>query len=249
MNYAPLLGFLLIILALVFTGIFAFLDRKRVRVNLRQIPSFESLRKAVNQVVEGGKGIHISLGRGTLLSQQFGGSLMALNLLKSLAKLSLNGDIPPIATSGDGLINILSQETLQSAYDAGHLPEGYGLSGSQVTGVTPYSYVAGAMMAQREDDQAVLVIAGHYGAEAGLLADMAERSRAHTISGTDDLSAQSVLFVTSRAPLIGEEFFAAGAYIRQTLLQTASVKAQDLLRLILAAAIILGVILKLVGVL
>ncbi len=244
-----IIGLFVVILTLVLMGFFSILDRKRVRINFRQIPSLESLQKSINLVVEGGKGIHISLGRGGLFSPHFAGSLVALNLLKYITKQSLNGDIPPLATSGDGLVNILSQETLESAYLRSHLPEGYGISGSQVTGVTPFSYIAGAMLAQRDERQAVMLITGHYGAEAALLADMAERSRSHTISGTDDLSAQAMLFVTTRAPLIGEEYFAAGAYTHASLSHTSSLKTQDALRVLLVLGLVVGAILKLAGVL
>jgi len=243
-----IIGLFIVVLTLVLVGFFSILDRKRIKINFRPIPSLESLQKSINLVVEGGKGVHISLGRGGLFSPHFAGSLVALNLLKYITKQCLNGDIPPQATNGDGLLNILSQETMESAYNRSHLPEGYGISGSQVTGVTPFSYIGGAMLAQRDETQAVMLITGHYGAEAALLADMAERSRSHTISGTDDLSAQAMLFVTTRAPLIGEEYFAAGAYTHASLLHTSSLKAQDSLRILLVLALLVGAILKVLGV-
>ncbi len=242
------IGLILILITLLLMGVFAFLDRNRVKVNFRQIPSLESLQKSINLVVEGGKGVHISIGRGNYLSPQFAGSLVGLNLLKFLTRRCLNGDIPPLSTSGDGLLHILSQETLDFAYERSHLPEKHGHASAQVAGLTPYSYIGGAMMAQRDEQQAVMLLAGHYGAEAALLADMAERSRSHTISGTDDISAQAMLFVTTRAPLIGEELFAAPAYTNPTLLNTSSLKAQDALRVLLALGMVIGGILKLVGV-
>jgi hypothetical protein len=247
MSVSLMAGLLLVVLTVVLMGLFAYIDRHQKRGNLRPIPSLESLQKSISLVVEGGKGMHVSLGRGGVLGPQFGGSIMALNILKHAARQSVNGDIPPLSTSGDGLLNILGQETLEAAYSGSRLPQGYGIMGSQVTGVTPYSYVAGAMMAQHPDNQAVVVITGNYGAEVALLADMAERSRMHTISGTNDLTAQAMLFVTTRAPLIGEEFFAANAYIQPSGLNLASVRTQDILRVMLAVGMIVGVILKLAG--
>jgi hypothetical protein len=248
MNTTNMLALALILLTLIIMAVIAFLDRKRIKINFRHLPSLDTLQKAINLVVEGGKGMHISLGRGNSLSPQFAGSLMSLHFLKILARQCLNGDIPPLATSGDGLLNILSQETMDSASAAAQLPEDYEQYGSQVTGVTPFSYTVGTMIAQRDENQAVMVIAGYYGAEVALIADMAERSRSHTISGTDDVTAQAMLFVTTRAPLIGEEFFAAGAYIHGNLLHTTSIKTQDLLRILLSGSLIVGVILKVVGV-
>lgn len=242
-------GLFFIVTTLVLMGLFAYLDRMKKRGNLRPIPSLDNLQKSINQVVESGKGMHVSLGRASVMSSQFGGSIMALNILKHIARQSVNGDIPPLATSGDGLLNILCQEALESAYTSSRLPTDYSILGSQVTGVTPYSYIAGAMMAHRPEEQSILLITGSYGAEAALLADMAERRRIHTISGTNDLTAQALLFVTTRAPLIGEEFFAAGAYAQPSAVQNASLKTQDALRVLLAAGMILGAFMKLVGIL
>lgn len=104
-------------------------------------------------------------------------------------------------------------------------------------------------MAHRPQEQSILLITGHYGAEAAILADLAERNRTHTISGTNDLQAQALLFVTTRAPLIAEEFFAAEAYTQGSSLQYASIKTQDVLRVLLSAIILAGAIMKMIGIL
>jgi hypothetical protein len=83
--------------------------------------------------------------------------------------------------------------------------------------------------------------------EIGLLADTSERMQAHIIAGTDNLLAQAVLYATSRSPLIGEEFFAAGAYTQGTVIQNASLKTQDILRVLLVIGIVIGSILKMAG--
>jgi hypothetical protein len=49
--------------------------------------------------------------------------------------------------------------------------------------------------------------------------------------------------------LIGEELYAAGAYIRAGSMHTASLHAQDVLRWLLVLSILAGVVLKLAGLL
>jgi hypothetical protein len=247
MNLSMLAGLFIIVMTVVLIVLFSYLDRQKKHRNLRPIPSLDNLQKSINQAVESGKGMHVSLGRANAIGAEFAGSLMSLGILKYIAHQSVNGDIPPLATSGDGLVNILGQTTLESAYTSSRLPAGYGQTGSQVAGITPYSYISGSMMALRPDEHMVVFITGYYGAEVALLADMAERHRIHTISGTNDLTAQAMLFVTTRAPLIGEEFFAVNAYTQSASIYSASVKAQDVLRVVLVVCLIGGAILKLVG--
>jgi hypothetical protein len=247
MNLQNLAVLFIIVAAIVLIVLFGVMDKTRKRGNLRPIPSLDNLQKSISQTVEGGKGIHLSIGRAGPLTPQFGGSIMSLALLKYIARQSVNGDIPPYVTCGDGFLNMLGQETLDNAYTSARLPAGYRVNGSQVSGVSSFSYIAGAMMSLRPDDQSVLLIAGSFGSEVALLADLAERRRIHTISGTNDLIAQSMLFVTTRAPLIGEEFFTAGAYTQNSSLQNACLKTQDVLRLVLCGGLLLGAFMKLVG--
>lgn len=237
----------LLVMTLVLIAVFVWQDKQKKRGNLRPIPAMDHLQKSINQAVEGGKGVHLSLGRAGVPGEQFGGSLMSLALLQYVTGQSVNGDVPPYVTTGDGVVNILSQQVLMEAYSSARLPEGYQINGSQVSGVTPFSYIAGTLMALKPEEQSVLFIIGNYGAEVALLADFAERKGIHTLSGTNDLIAQSILFVTTRSPLIGEEFFATGAYTQPSSLHLACLKTEDILRVILAGGMLVGAFLKLVG--
>jgi len=68
-----------------------------------------------------------------------------------------------------------------------------------------------------------------------------------TLAGSDNLSAQAVIYAAAHDPLIGEELYAAGAYMNAGPAHSASVRAQDYLRWVLVAAILIGSALKLVG--
>lgn len=241
------IGFIFILFTLLLILAIGFVDRKKVHGNLRVIPSFEQLQKAINLIVESGKGAHITVGRGSILSPQAGSTLAAMEMLSHLSRLCLNGDIPPISTSGDGAVNLMAIDTLRDAYRSIHLQQRFHPLTAQVSGVSPYSYIAGAMLAQRDDTRTLTVALGSFGPEIGLLADTSERMQAHTIGGTDNLLAQAILYATSRSPLIGEEFFAASAYTRGATFQVASLKAQDILRIILVLGILAGAVLKMLG--
>jgi hypothetical protein len=52
----------------------------------------------------------------------------------------------------------------------------------------------------------------------------------------------------AQEPLIGEEFFAGGAYLGAGPAHTASLRMQDILRWVVVSLIVLGAILKLTGV-
>jgi len=240
-------GLSLILLAVVLILLLNALERKKIRSNFRIIPSFDQLQRALNHTIEGGQGVQITLGRGSILSPQAGSTLAAVEMLASIARLCLNSDTPPLATSGDGSIALFSYETLMNTGQGMRSGARINPRMAQITGVSPFTYAAGTMLAQRNGKYQLAVALGNYGPEMGLLVDTAERSRAFFTGGTDNILAQSVLFASSRSVLIGEEFFSASGYIHQDSLHNASIKTQDILRIFLIIVIIIGAVLKAAG--
>ena len=90
---------------------------------------------------------------------------------------------------------------------------------------------------------------GNFGVEAALLTDAAERQSTFMLAGSDNLTAQAVIYASAQEPLIGEEVFAAGAYVESNHMHTASLTVQDILRWLVIAAILIGSLLTLAGVL
>ena len=106
----------LIFAALLLVG-FIFL-RRRTPAVLRRIEAFERLNRSVGLAVENGTRLHISLGRGNLTTTRGGSALAALALVRRLTERTSASDRPPIVTSGDASLAVLSQDTLQSGYHA-----------------------------------------------------------------------------------------------------------------------------------
>ena len=237
-----LIGFIIILFsAALMLGLAAL--RRKSPPAFREIPAFTRLRQAVGRVVEDGTRLHVSLGRGALITPQSASAMAGLTLLRRLAELTSAGDQPPIATSGDAALTILSQDTLQTASQAS--AQGvYDPTSGRLTGLTPFSYVAGAIPAIRDENISSNVLMGNFGVEAALLAEAAERANTFTLAASDNLAAQAVLYATSQEPLIGEELYAAGAYMDAGPVHTASLTVQDILRWLIIVAILVGALIQ-----
>jgi hypothetical protein len=243
------LGILFILLCLGLMMFFILWERSRGRINLRDILAFRHFHREVDLSVEAGKRLHISLGRGTINDFQGGSALMGLTILDRCARAASNSDRPPITTAGDPVINILSQDTLQCTYQDLATEQRYDLSSARLTGLTPLAYAAGAMPAIHDEQVSANILAGHFGTELALLTEAGERSHSLTTAGSDSLSAQAILYATTDEPLIGEELYAAGAYLGAGAAHLTSLRIQDILRWLLVAVIVVGAILKLLGLL
>jgi hypothetical protein len=250
-NFDTILGFLLLALALGLT-IF-FIQRVRSRGlsglrGLRNIPAFNHFGRAVELSVEAGKRLHLSLGRSGIIDLPGGAALIGLTMLDRCARAASISDRPPVATSGDSVTAVLSQDTLRRVYTSLGAERRYDPTSGRLSGLTPLSYAAGAMPAIHDEQVSVSILAGNFGSELGLLLEAGERAHCLTVAGSDSLPAQAILYAVAQEPLIGEEFFAGGAYLGAGPAHTASLRMQDILRWVVVSLIVLGAILKLTGV-
>jgi len=225
------------------------LIKRKTPPAFRDIASLARLRKAAGMAVEDGTRLHVSLGRGSLTGQHSASGLAGLALLRQVSEQASISDRPPIASAGDAALAILSQDTLESAYKAAGFEELYQPSNGRVTGLTPFSYAAGAMPLVRAEQISINALIGDFGPEAALIAEAADRENALVVGAASDPAAQAVLFTAASDPLQGEELFAAPAYVGRDPAQRASLQAQDLLRWLLIASLIAAAALKLAGIL
>jgi hypothetical protein len=216
--------------------------------SLRPIQGFQRLRRAIGLAVEDGKRLHVSLGKSSLLDPTNPSALMGLNTLERITQLSMMSDRPPIATSGDGALSILSQDTLRAVYRTGNILEQYDPDRGRMAGITPLSYIVGTLPVARQENVSAHILIGNFGPEVGLLTDAAAQQNAYTLAASDSLPAQAVLYATADETLIGEELYAASAYLNAGPAHTASLRVQDILRWGIIIMIVVGILLKLVGI-
>jgi hypothetical protein len=107
--------------------------RKRIPTALRKIEAYDRLTRSVGLAVENGTRLHISLGRGSLFTTRGASALAGLTMLRKLTERTSLSDRPPIVTSGDASLAILSQDTLQAGYRAAGAEDQYRYSTGRLT--------------------------------------------------------------------------------------------------------------------
>lgn len=247
----PILAIVLLALALGLTIFFLVRDADQgstVLRRLRDIPAFHRFRRAVGLSVEAGRRLHISLGRGGITNLPGGATFAGLTMLECCTRAASISDCPPVATSGEGITAVLSQDTLRNGYASLGAERHYDPANGRLSGLTPLAYAAGVMPDLHDEQVSASIFAGHFGSEVGLLVEAAERAGSLTVAGSDNLSAQAVLYAAAQEPLIGEELYAGGAYLGAGPAHAASLRMQDVLRWVVVGLIILGAMLKLVGI-
>jgi hypothetical protein len=190
--------------------------------------------------VEDGTRLHVSIGKSSIISPNNASGLVGLSMLERIGMLSSVSDRPPVVTSGDGTLAILSQDTLRAAYRIANVPEHYDQNQARLAGPTPFSYVAGTLPVVHDERVSAHILVGNFGPEVALLVDAAEHRDAFVLAASDAFSAQAVFYATANEPLIGEELFAIPAYLQAGTIHQASLRVQDILRWVVIAVLILG---------
>jgi hypothetical protein len=232
-----LVGLGLILVAAVLLLAFTLIKRKSPPA-FREIAALKRVRRAAGLAVEDGTRLHISLGRGGLLTRQGAAGLAGLALLRQLGEQTSTSDRPSLSTSGDPVIGALSQDTMETAYQAVGAGELYQPNSARVTGLTPFSYAAGTMPVIRNEQISTNILIGDFGPEVALITDAAERESSVLVGAASDPAAQAVLFASTSEPMMGEELFAAPAYTSKSPSLRASLQVQDVLRWLLILALV-----------
>jgi hypothetical protein len=228
--------------------VFWVINRRMKGRNLRDIPSFSNLQRAIDLAVEDGKRLHISIGHGDITGPKSAAALVGLSMLKRIITIASESDKPPVATAGDGALALLAQDTLRGTYHSMGTLSHFDPNMGRATGITPFSYAAGTLPVIYDEDVSANVLAGTFGSEVALITAAGEQNQSLTMAGADSVPAQAILYATAHEPLIGEELYAGGAYIDAGPMHTASLHAQDIMRWLLVLIMIGGAFGKLLGI-
>jgi hypothetical protein len=240
-------GFTGIVVIVLFIGLmifFSIINQDPKKRNIRPISAYDKINQEINIAVEDGSQLHISLGRGGITGPESASALAGLSILKQVIEKSSVCDYPPVASTGDAVISILAQDTIQRTSQAISVSDQRRNPSGELVGVTPFSYAAGTLTAIRDKNVSANIHAGWFGSEIIWLTTAGERQSSPTIAGTTQLPAQAIIYASASDPLLGEDLYAGGAYLGAGKMHLASISAQDVMRWIIVAIIIISVLLN-----
>ncbi len=210
--------------------------------DVRSIPAFSVLRTAVMGAIETGRPVHTGLGWGGIWGAGAADGLAGLEVLESLAAQTAPVGSPPIVTVGDATLLPLAEDAVRRAYR--HAPAEVARPASDVRWLSPApaAYAAGVAGTLADENVQVNAMVGTFGDEYLLMGEAGIRRQGCQVGGASDPTVLPFVYVTSDEALMGEEMYAAGAYLSGKPWHLASLWAQDVVRWIIVLAI-LGVVL------
>ena len=170
-------------------------------------------------------------------------TIAAMLILGHLARKTAAYEPPILVPCQATLVMAIQREIVHEAYLEAGKPDAYNPDNIFYVTDSQFGYVAavdGIMMRQKP---AANFYMGYFFAESLILAETGSQTGAIQIAGTD-ADTQLPFFVTScDYTLMGEELYAAGAYLSRDPILLAQLKGQDLGKIVIFAMLIIGVIL------
>ncbi len=227
--------------------------RSTSRPTLRAIPAYDALKKILSRAAETGQAVHVSVGTASIAGPRTAETMAGLYTLEFLGDRAANSDIPPLVTVTEPTTVPAVLDQLRRAYERQGYPDEYRLDQARfiappVNGST-VPYAAGVMDILNHEPLTANVMIGAFGDEFLLMTEPGAQRDAYQIGGASDLSVLPFVQMTMREPLLGEEIFAAGAYLLNRVGHYTSLVAQDVFRLALVILVLVVVILRALGIL
>lgn len=211
------------------------------KVAILPLPALDHLHRQLGRAIESGNPLHVTLGHASLVSQANPTSVAALHVLDHLAEDGCANSTPPLVTVGEGTLLPAAQDSLRHAFQkAGRSGEFDPAQAQFIAAETnTFIYAGGAASLLQHDQVAGNIAVGRFGAELALIAEAANNRKLEQLLGADDPTALAIATAFSENVLVGEEMFAAGAYLEAHPGRLASLQLQDIIRWIVAGALVL----------
>jgi len=203
---------------------------------VRQLAGIEAVDEAIGRATEMGKPILYVLGLGTASEIA---TIASFTILGRVAKKVAEYQTGLIVPCYDPIVMTVAQETVKASYmDAGR-PDSYNDDMVYFVTQSQFAYVAAVNGTMLRELPATNIYMGKFFAESLILAETGALAGSIQIAGTDEIAQIPFFVVACDYTLIGEELYAASAYLGREPILLGSLKAQDYAK---AAVIFIAII-------
>ena len=220
-----------------------FLAQKR-EFFIRRIAGLEALDEALGRATEMGRSVLFVHGLTDMSSVS---TIAAVNILSRIAGRTAEFNTELRVANRDPIVMAVSQEVVKESYLNTGRPDAYSDDMVFLAATEQFSYAAaldGMMVRERP---AANIMMGYFYAESLLLAETGASTGAIQIAGTDSYTQLPFFITTCDYTLMGEELYAASAYLSREPKLLGSLKGQDIGKAVLLLVMILGTLLATFG--
>jgi uncharacterized protein DUF6754 len=236
-----------LILALSFGGLvfYTISHAKRNNIFLRRIPGLDAVDEAIGRATELGKPILYLTGAHDMSDPS---TIAAAVILGRVAKRTAAYETELMVPHRDPITMAVCQEITKQAYLEAGKPDLFKEDSNFFITSDQFSYTAAVDGIMLRKKPAANFFMGSYFAESLLLTETGASTGAIQIAGTDSDHQLPFFVTTCDYTLIGEELYAASAYLSREPIQIGTLRGQDIGKAFILTVIGIGTLLATVGV-
>jgi len=212
--------------------------RKGRPINVRKIAGLEAVDDAVGRATEMGRSVLFIPGIQDMNDIQ---TIAGLTVLSHVSRTAAEYDAKIEVPTSRALVMTAARETVEASFLAAGRPDAYNEDAIYYVTDEQFGYVAYLQGMMVREKPAACFYMGAFFAESLILAETGNSIGAIQVAGTAQ-PAQLPFFVAAcDYTLIGEEFFAASAYLSGSSEELGSLKGQDVGKVVVALGLLTGV--------
>ncbi|MDR4506385.1 MAG: hypothetical protein MRK01_16560 [Candidatus Scalindua sp.] len=244
-DWKKLNNFVLMISFVVLVLFFLNHAKKSPNLFIRKINGLDAIDEALGRATEMGKPalfVHGLNGMGSI------STIAAVNILGRIAYRIAEYDTTLKVSNIDPIVMSVSQEVVKESYLEAGRPDAYVQDNIFLAASEQFPYVAAVSGIMVREKPATNFFMGYFYAESLILTETGANTGAIQIAATDSYTQLPFFITTCDYTLIGEELYAASAYLSREPLLLGSLRAQDVGKGVLIAALVIGTILVTCGI-
>lgn len=211
---------------------------------LRRIPGIDAIEEAIGRATEMGRPVLYVPGVQDIEDMQ---TVQALIILESVAKTTARYETPIKVPVTYPIPFTIAQEMVKSGYAEAGRAEQYDPESVQFVSPEQFAFVAAVTGVMRRDQPGAHIFLGAFFAESLLLAEAGYETGAIQVAGTANADQLPFFVVACDYTLIGEELFAASAYLSGEPKLVGSLKGADLMKIAIILLVVVGCVLETFG--
>ncbi|MCK4979629.1 MAG: hypothetical protein KAS62_04490, partial [Candidatus Delongbacteria bacterium] len=223
-----------------FVVIFIRVKRNKDDLFIRRIPGLDAIDDAIGRATEMGKPIVYDMGIGSYTHID---TIASMLILRSVSKKVADFKAEIYVPTCDPIIMQIAEEMVGSGFlDAGY-PEDHKKDNIFFLAADQFAYAAGISGILARKKPATAFHFGYYAAESLLISEAGFSAGAIQVAGTTAVSQLPFFITACDYTLIGEELYAAAAYISRDAQILTNLKLSDFAKLTIGLIFIAGTLL------
>jgi hypothetical protein len=211
---------------------------------LRRIPGIDAIEEAIGRATEMGRPVLYVPGVMDIDDIQ---TVAGLVILETVSRMTARYQTPIRVPVSYPIPFTIAEEMVKAGYLHAGRPEAYDTDSVQFVSPEQFAYVAALTGIMLRDKPGAHIFMGSFFGESLMLAETGYQTGAIQVAGTANVHQLPFFVVACDYTLIGEELFAASAYLSREAKLVGSLKGADLMKLAVIALVLLGCVLETFG--